>query len=192
MEESDHTGITLRLFEAAQRSRGNLGIALQAYLRRTPDDLASVVPLGAPVRLCKGAYDEPEQIAFRSRDEVDDAFDRLLRALMAAESTRPAIATHDERRIAVAIECAAARSGPWEFQMLYGIRESLQRSLVADGHAVRVYVPYGDAWYPYLTRRLAERPANLWFFLRALFGRQASQDRARPAVGGWREGSAGG
>ena len=171
MEESAHTAMTLRLYEASQRTHGNLGVALQAYLRRTPDDLELIAPLGGHVRLCKGAYDEPEQIAFRSRDEVDDAYDRLLRSLMASESTKPAVATHDDRRQAVAIECARARSGPWEFQMLYGIRESLQRSLVADGHALRVYVPYGDAWYPYLTRRIAERPANLWFFLRALVGR---------------------
>lgn len=171
MEESEHTAATLEVYETAQRSHGNLGVALQAYLRRTPGDLERVIPLGGHVRLCKGAYDEPEEIALSSRVEVDQALDALTRTLMAAESTRPAIATHDDRRMATAIACAATRRAPWEFQMLFGIRESLQRSLVADGHALRVYVPYGDAWYPYLTRRIAERPANLWFFLRALFGR---------------------
>ena len=171
MEESAHTATTLGLYETAQRKHGNLGVALQSYLRRTPGDLDRVAPLGGHVRLCKGAYDEPEEIAFRSRDDVDDAYDALLRTLMAAEETKPAVATHDDGRIGVALVRATHRTGPWEFQMLYGIRESLQRSLVADGHELRVYVPYGDAWYPYLTRRLAERPANLWFFIRALFGK---------------------
>jgi proline dehydrogenase len=171
MEESAHTAATLDFYEAAQKAHGNLGLALQAYLRRTPEDLDRVAHLGGHIRLCKGAYDEPEQIAFRTRKQVDAAFDELCAALMAQPDAKPAIATHDHERIAVAIRCGAERIGPWELQMLYGIRESLQRSLVADGQPLRVYVPYGDAWYPYLTRRMAERPANLWFFLRALFGR---------------------
>jgi len=171
MEESEHTATTLRMYSAAQRAHGNLGVALQAYLRRTPDDLDAVAALGGHIRLCKGAYDEPEERAYRSRPEVNDAYDDLTRRLMAIEGTKPAIATHDDGRIAVAIECAATRTAPWEFQMLYGIRDPLQRSLAADGRAVRVYVPYGDSWYPYLTRRIAERPANLGFFLRAVFSR---------------------
>ena len=171
MEESAHTATTLQLYQAAQRRHGNLGLALQAYLRRTPDDLAAAAPLGGHIRLCKGAYDEPETIAFRSRDEVNTAYDRLLHALMAVESVKPAIATHDEPRIALAEELGLKRTAPWEFQMLYGIRERLQRELVAAGYSMRVYVPYGDSWYPYLTRRMAERPANVWFFVRALFGR---------------------
>jgi proline dehydrogenase len=171
MEDSDHTETTLRLYEEAQKNHGNLGVALQAYLRRTPEDLDQVAPLGGHIRLCKGAYDEPEEIALRSRREVDAAFDDLCAALMAQVDAKPAIATHDDARIAVAIALADRRQQPWELQMLYGIRESLQRSLVADGHPLRVYIPYGDAWYPYLTRRMAERPANLWFFLRALFGK---------------------
>lgn len=171
MEESAHTATTLQLYQAAQRRHGNLGLALQAYLRRTPDDLAAAAPLGGHIRLCKGAYDEPEAIAFRSRDEVNTAYDRLLHALMAVESVKPAIATHDEPRIALAEELGLKRTAPWEFQMLYGIRQRLQRELVAAGYSMRVYVPYGDSWYPYLTRRMAERPANVWFFVRALFGR---------------------
>jgi proline dehydrogenase len=171
MEESTHTATTLRLYSEAQRRHGNLGVALQAYLRRTAGDLATIAPLGGHIRLCKGAYDEAETIAFRSRDDVNAAFDRLLHSLMPAESVKPAIATHDERRILLAEELGTRRTGPWEFQMLYGVRERLQRELVAAGYGMRIYVPYGDSWYPYLTRRMAERPANVWFFVRALFGR---------------------
>jgi proline dehydrogenase len=171
MEESAHTERTLELYEAAQRAYGNLGLALQAYLYRTPDDLARIAPLGGHIRLCKGAYDEDPEIAHRSRSRVDEAYDRLLRDLMAWPGVKPAIATHDQDRIELSVDLVFGREAPYEFQMLYGVRPSLQRGLVADGHPVRIYVPYGDAWYPYLTRRLAERPANLWFFLRALFGR---------------------
>jgi proline dehydrogenase len=171
MEESAHTITTLRLYREAQRKHGNLGLAIQAYLRRTPQDLAAVLSLGGHIRLCKGAYDEPEAIAFRTRDEVDAAYDALQRSLMATGSVKPAIATHDEKRIVVTEELALSRTEPWEFQMLYGIRTALQEDLVADGYAMRVYVPYGDSWYPYLTRRIAERPANVWFFFRALIGR---------------------
>ena len=171
MEESAHTPITLGLYEAAQSRHGNLGLALQAYLHRTADDLPRVAALGGHIRLCKGAYDEPDSVAYRSRGRVDEEFDRLLGALMPVEGTYPAIATHDEARIDATLRLAADRAGAFEFQMLYGVRGALQRSLVERGHRVRLYVPYGDAWYPYLTRRIAERPANVWFFLRALVGR---------------------
>jgi proline dehydrogenase len=171
MEESAYTGSTLRLYRATQAEHGNLGVAIQAYLHRTPADLDAILPLGGHIRLCKGAYDEPEEIAYRHRVDVDTAFDRLLVPLMAAEETMPAVATHDDARIAATVGAAAHRGGLWEFQMLYGVRPKLQRQLVAEGHTLRVYVPYGDAWYPYLTRRMAERPANLWFFIRAVFGR---------------------
>jgi proline dehydrogenase len=171
MEDSAHTGATLRLYEAAQKEHGNLGVAVQAYLHRTPADLDRIIPLGGHVRLCKGAYDEPVAVALQSRVDIDSAFDRLLRVLMDAPETMPAVATHDGDRIAVALDLAAHRVGPWEFQMLYGIRAKLQRELVGAGHPMRVYVPYGDSWYPYLTRRIAERPANVWFFIRALVGR---------------------
>jgi proline dehydrogenase len=171
MEESAYTETTVAVYEAAQREHGNLGLALQAYLHRTPADLERVAPLGGHVRLCKGAYDEPDEVALRSRKEVDRAFDRLAEGLMAFEETRPAIATHDEVRIDVALAAARRRHNPFEFQMLYGIRGPLQRRLVTEGHALRIYVPYGDHWYPYLTRRIAEKPANVRFFLRALVGR---------------------
>lgn len=171
MEDSSLTDATLDTYEATQRTHGNLGVALQAYLRRTPGDLARIIPLGGHVRLCKGAYDEPEAVAFRSRSQVNAAYDGLLAALMAEEGVVPAIATHDDARVDVARQAANGRKGSYEFQMLYGIRVSLQEDLVAEGLPVRSYIPYGEAWYPYLTRRMAERPANLWFFVRALFGR---------------------
>ncbi len=171
MEDSSLTDATLDAYETAQRTHGNLGVALQAYLRRTPGDLARIAPLGGHIRLCKGAYDEPESIAFRSRSQVNAAYDGLLATLMADEGLLPALATHDDARIDATRQAADRRDGPYEFQMLYGIRVSLQEELVAAGLPVRSYIPYGEAWYPYLTRRMAERPANLWFFIRALFGK---------------------
>jgi proline dehydrogenase len=171
MEESTLTDATLDVYAAVQAEHGNLGVAVQAYLYRTPADLERLIPLGGHVRLCKGAYREPSQVAFGRRGEVDTAFDGCLRMLMADPGVVPAIATHDTDRIDLARRLAASRAAPFEFQMLYGVRTPLQRDLVAEGFPLRVYVPYGAAWYPYLTRRLAERPANVWFFARALAGR---------------------
>ena len=170
MEESSLTDATLNIYQRAQQAHGNLGVALQAYLRRTPQDLARIASLGGHIRLCKGAYDEPESIAFRSRQDVNDAYDALAETLLADEGLMPALATHDDARVAAAMTAVDGRSAPYEFQMLYGIRVSLQEQLVDDGVPVRSYIPYGEAWYPYLTRRMAERPANLWFFVRALLG----------------------
>jgi proline dehydrogenase len=171
MEESTLTGVTLDLYCRTQADHGNLGLALQAALHRTPADLGRVLPLGGHIRLCKGAYDEPAEVALRRREQVSAAFAALLVELMACEGVRPAVATHDDRLVARARELARGRQQPFEFQMLYGIRPSLQAELVAAGFPVRVYVPYGVAWYPYLTRRMAERPSNLWFFVRAFFRR---------------------
>jgi len=171
MEESEWTGTTIDIYESVQRERGNLGIAVQAYLHRTLEDLQRLIVLGGHIRLCKGAYAEPADIAYQSKGEVVESFDRLLEVLMAAEQTKPAVGTHDDRLIDRAFELAATRHEPFEFQMLYGIRESLQHEIVAKGFPLRVYVPYGSEWYPYLTRRLAERPANLLFFARALVGK---------------------
>lgn len=171
MEDSRYTQATIELFETAQRAHGNLGIAIQAYLRRSPSDLERLVPLGGHIRLCKGAYVEPEEVALTSKSEVDRAFAEQLRVLMRASITTPAIATHDSALVDLARELAADRGqAPYEFQMLYGVRPDLQRRLVAEGHRLRVYLPFGSEWYPYLTRRLAERPANAWFFARAMFG----------------------
>lgn len=171
MEESAHTDATIGLYESVQRTHGNLGIAVQSYLLRTASDLERLIPLGGHIRLCKGAYAESEEIAFQSHGDVDASFDRLSARLMASPGVKPAIATHDDLRIAPVIARSFQRDEPWEFQMLYGVRRDRQAELVAAGHAMRVYVPYGEAWYPYLTRRLAERPANLTFFGRALLGR---------------------
>ncbi len=171
MEDSTLTDGTIDIYERVQSANGNLGIALQAYLKRTPADLARITPLGGHIRLCKGAYDEPESISFRSRRQVNDAYDALMASLIDDEGLLPGLATHDYARVDAAIAAAKGRTAPYEFQMLFGIREPLQERLVADGLALRSYIPYGEAWYPYLTRRMAERPANLWFFIRALFSR---------------------
>lgn len=171
MEESRYTEATIALYEAVQERRGNLGIALQSYLRRTPADLARILPLGGHIRLCKGAYREDAGAAFQRSSEVGEAYDALARTLMEAEHVRPAMATHDQDRLDLVCGLAASRAGPFEFQMLYGVRSDAQRALVAAGHDLRIYVPYGANWYPYLTRRIAERPANMRFFLRAAAGR---------------------
>jgi proline dehydrogenase len=170
MEESGHVEKTVTAFETIQARRGNLGIAVQSYLYRTPHDLDRIVARGGHVRLCKGAYAEPAEVAHQDRNRVDGAFDALTRRLMATPDIMPAIATHDTNRIELTKRLSQQRSNPWEFQMLYGVRNSLQASLITDGYPLRVYVPYGTAWYPYLTRRMAERPANLAFFLRAAVG----------------------
>jgi proline dehydrogenase len=171
MEDSSHTAATVDLYAAAQQRHGNLGLALQAYLFRTPDDLRRLLPLGGHLRLCKGAYVEPDEVAFTAKGEVDAAYARLLEMLMVDARVIPAVATHDPRLIDLTRKLANSRSQPFEFQMLYGVRPQAQKELVAAGYPVRIYVPYGVRWYPYLVRRLGERPANLWFFARALVGR---------------------
>jgi proline dehydrogenase len=170
MEESAHTGTTIDIYERVQSVHGNVGIAVQAYLKRTAADLDRLIPLGGHIRLCKGAYAEPPEVAVQRAADVDASFDRLASVLMGAPGVVPAIATHDDARIEPVIDAAEHRVGAWEFQMLHGVRRDRQQQLVDAGHAMRVYVPYGDAWYPYFSRRLAERPANVTFFLRALVG----------------------
>jgi proline dehydrogenase len=170
MEESEYTQPTLDLYVAAQSTHGNLGVAVQSYLLRTASDFDRIIPLRGHIRLCKGAYAEPEGVAYQSGVDVDASFDRLGALLMESPGVKPAIASHDDARLAKILGSAEHRHEPWEFQMLYGIRRDRQAEIVAMGHEVRVYVPYGEAWYPYLTRRMAERPANLMFFMRALIG----------------------
>ncbi|MEE9176829.1 MAG: proline dehydrogenase family protein [Acidimicrobiia bacterium] len=170
MEDSRYTDSTVRLYENAQAEHGNLGIAIQAYLHRTPQDLVRLVPLGGHIRLCKGAYVESEEVALTSNPEINAAFAEQMRTLMASEETKPAIATHDMSLLDLARALAAERNHPFEFQMLYGVRRELQKQLVTEGYPVRVYLPFGSQWYPYLTRRLAERPSNAWFLVRAAFG----------------------
>jgi len=143
---------------------------IQAYLRRSKADIERLNQLGVEVRLCKGAYDESPNVAFPSKDDVDRNYVRLMRELL-DHGTYPAIATHDERIIDETMRYAREQGiGPdrFEFQMLYGIRRDLQRKVVAQGYRLRVYVPYGTAWYPYFMRRLAERPANVLFLARNL------------------------
>lgn len=171
MEDSRYTDATVRIYEKVQAGRGNLGLAIQAYMKRTPDDLQRLVGLGGHIRLCKGAYVEPEAVALTSKSDVDAAYADQLRTLMAAPTTAPAIATHDQELIDLTRSLASNRAGYFEFQMLYGVRPSLQAELVDAGYPLRVYLPFGSQWYPYLTRRLAERPANAWFFARAAMGR---------------------
>lgn len=167
MEGSDYTDRTLDLFEQHLYPvyPENVGIVLQSMLRRTMADTERAVQLRARVRLCKGAYREPPEIAFPDKADVDDSYLRAMRLLM-TEGRYPGLATHDERIVDEAKRFARAEGiGPerFEFQMLYGVRRDLQEALVRDGWRVRVYVPYGTQWYQYLMRRLAERPANLWF-----------------------------
>lgn len=150
-----------------------LGVALQAYLRRTPGDCEEFAASGARVRLCKGAYDEPASVAYRGRAEVAEAYLACLRVLMTGTGY-PMVASHDPAVInaAGAIARESGRgAGEFEYQMLYGIRDDEQRRLTGAGNHVRVYLPFGTQWYGYFMRRLAERPANLTFFLRALVGR---------------------
>ncbi len=168
MEDSRYTEATVRLFEHGQAETANFGVALQAYMKRTPADLERLIPLGGHIRLCKGAYVEPDEVAIQSKAIVDAAFDQQMRVLMAADSTVPAIATHDSKLLETGRELASRRTAPFEFQMLFGVRTDVQRELVAHGFPLRIYLPFGSQWYPYLTRRLAERPSNAWFFARAL------------------------
>ena len=170
MEDHTTTDSTLRILAAIRKDFPATGAVLQAYLRRTEADCRDLATAGSRVRLCKGAYDEPESVAFTDRAEVDKSYVRCLSVLMAGAG-RPLVATHDPRLIEIAQDRASANGraiDSYEFQMLYGIRPNEQRRLVAAGHPVRVYTPYGVDWYGYFMRRLAERPANVTFFLRSL------------------------
>ncbi|MDP9429914.1 MAG: proline dehydrogenase family protein [Actinomycetota bacterium] len=173
MEESGTVDSTLTVLAELRRDHPGTGAVLQAALRRTEDDAAALAVPGSRVRLVKGAYDEPPSVAFRARADVDAAYARCLGVLMRGPG-HPMVGTHDPRLLSVARRLAA-REGrtpdSWEVQMLHGIRTDEQRRLVADGLCLRAYVPYGVDWYGYFMRRLAERPANLRFFLRALVTR---------------------
>ena len=171
MEDHTTTDSTLGILRQLREDFPSTGAVLQSYLRRTEGDCRDLAHAGSRVRLCKGAYKEPETVAFQTATEVDRSYVRCMKVLFAGEGY-PMLATHDPRLIAVAEQLGAGRaSDSWEFQMLYGIRPNEQRRLVQEGRTVRVYVPYGDEWYGYLMRRLAERPANLAFFARALVTR---------------------
>jgi|DewCreStandDraft_1066081.scaffolds.fasta_scaffold00433_17 proline dehydrogenase len=173
MEDSAHVDVTLRIYRRL-RAAGfdQLGIVLQAYLRRTESDLEALLPLRPNVRVVKGAYKEPPEVAFPSKRQVDDNFLRLVRRNLGA-GNYTAVATHD-RRIIDSVKVWTRQAGVerqrFEFQMLYGIRPDLQRALAREGYTVRAYVPYGEDWYSYFARRIAERPENLLFVIRGVLG----------------------
>jgi proline dehydrogenase len=171
MESSEYVDRTLRLVRAMHSRHASVRAVIQAYLRRSQADVEALCAERIPVRLCKGAYKEPASVAFPSKRDVDRNYLRLTRILL-EKGVYPGIATHDPRMVHGALDAALelrVPAGRFEFQMLYGIRRDLQRMLVAGGYRLRLYVPYGVAWYPYFMRRLAERPANLLFLARNLF-----------------------
>ncbi len=168
MEDHTTTDSTLAVLAELRRDHPSTGAVLQAYLHRTEADCRDLA--GSRVRLCKGAYQEPESVAFQDRQDVDRAFVRCLKVLMAGDGY-PMVATHDPRLVEIAAALAVRHDRPkgsYEFQMLYGVRPDEQRRLADEGETVRLYVPYGTEWYGYLVRRMAEKPANLALFLRAL------------------------
>jgi proline dehydrogenase len=170
MEASEYVDRTLRVVSTVHQRHGSVRAVIQACLYRSEKDIDSLIAAGIPVRLVKGAYREPATVAWPKKPDVDTSFLRLTKQLL-ERGTNPAIATHDASIIGETVRWTRARKvepGRFEFQMLYGIRRDLQRQLACDGFRVRLYVPYGDAWYPYFMRRLAERPANVLFLARNL------------------------
>lgn len=173
MEDHTTTDATLAALQTLRVDFPNVGAVLQAYLRRTEADCRDLAGPGSRIRLCKGAYREPPSVAFQQRADVDRSYVRCLRILMHGKGY-PMVATHDPRLVAIAGAMAlqsGRAKGDYEYQMLFGVRPDEQGKLVSREERVRVYVPYGTEWYPYLTRRLAERPANMAFFLRAIASR---------------------
>ena len=170
MESSEYVDRTLAIVRRLYSACGCVRAVIQAYLYRSESDIESLCQDRIPVRLCKGAYKESTKVAFPQKSQVDANYDQLMKLLL-DKGTDPAIASHDELMIQRALDYVRARGiglDRFEFQMLYGIRRDLQRRLVKAGYRVRLYVPYGDAWYPYFMRRLAERPANVVFLARNL------------------------
>jgi len=173
MEGSNVTQPTIDCFKRLRDEFGlnDVGVALQSYLYRTMDDARALVKIPARIRICKGAYNEPPQVAYPDKKDVDDNYVRVMQLLLSS-GVYHGIATHDPKMIDATVEFAQ-RQGigkeAFEFQMLYGIRRDLQEQLARDGYRMRVYVPYGKHWYPYFMRRLAERPANIWFVMKNLW-----------------------
>jgi proline dehydrogenase len=170
MEGSNVMQLTLDIFKRLRSEFGlnDVGIVLQSYLYRTMDDAKDLLKIPARIRLCKGAYDEPPSVAYPDKKDVDDNYVRVMQLLLAS-GTYHGIATHDPKMIDATIDFAhreGVSQEAFEFQMLYGIRRDLQEQLARDGYRMRVYVPYGKHWYPYFMRRLAERPANIWFVMK--------------------------
>ena len=174
MEDHTTTDSTLSILRELRKDFPETGAVVQAYLHRTEDDCRALAYEGSRVRLCKGAYNEPEEVAWQDDLDVDRSYVRCLKVLLAGQGY-PMIATHDPRLIEIASSLASRHGrepGSYEFQMLYGIRPEEQRRLVKAGETVRVYIPYGAEWYGYLMRRLAERPQNLSFFVRSLVSKK--------------------
>ncbi|MFW6182450.1 MAG: proline dehydrogenase family protein [Chloroflexota bacterium] len=178
MEESELVEATLDLFHTLREAYGfsNTGVVIQAYLYRSEADVRHLIGEGVSVRLCKGAYSEPPEIAFSDKAATNENFVRLTKLLLGeqarANGAYAAIATHDDEMLQAAMAYAREENIPadaYELQMLYGVRRRTQEMLAQQGYRVRVYIPYGTAWYPYFMRRLAERPANLWFFIANFF-----------------------
>jgi proline dehydrogenase len=172
MEGSDVTQKTIDIFKRLRAEFGlnDVGIVLQSYLRRTYEDTIDLLKIPARIRICKGAYKEPAEVAFPDKKDVDANYIKVTQLLLTS-GVYHGIATHDPKMIDATIKFAAQEGigkGAFEFQMLYGVRRDLQRQLARDGYNMRVYVPYGEHWYPYFMRRLAERPANIWFVLKNL------------------------
>lgn len=181
MEDHTKTEATLDIWRDVHEAHPNVGVVIQSALRRSSADVDRIIAVGGRVRLCKGAYDEPPTVAYRTKRAVDANYLRLMDRLLRAD-VYPALATHDPRIIARAIEAAEIMGlprGRFEFQMLYGVRRDLQRTLVDRGYTVRIYVPYGREWYPYFMRRLAERPANVGFMLRAVVKEEGRRLRGK-------------
>jgi proline dehydrogenase len=176
MEGSAYTERTLDLYKRLKEDQPNVGVCLQSYLRRTPDDIAALMPLRPAIRLVKGAYDEPASIALRKKADVDAAYEEQAKSMLPAVgggTLRLGLGTHDTRlveRVAEAARVANVAIDAFEVQMLYGIRMDEQRRLAAAGYRVRDLISYGEAWYAWYLRRLAERPANVWFAVRQLVG----------------------
>ena len=171
MEGSIYTQRTVELVKRVRAQTPCVGAVIQAYLYRSESDIHDLLSYGCRIRLCKGAYKEPAEVAFQRKQDVDGNYAKLMQLLLPSGFYH-GIATHDPHMIAATIRCAAEKQiskDDFEFQMLYGVRTDLQRQLVRDGYRVRIYVPYGQEWFPYFMRRLAERPANLGFFLRNFF-----------------------
>ena len=170
MEGSNVTQVTLDIFDRlrSEFELNDVGIVVQSYLYRTKEDVAALLKIPARIRLCKGAYNEPAEVAYPQKKDNDDNYVRVMQMLLSS-GVYHGIATHDPKMIDATIDFAQ-REGigkdAFEFQMLYGIRRDLQEQLARDGYGMRVYVPYGKHWYPYFMRRLAERPANIWFVLK--------------------------
>ena len=174
MEDHTTTDSTLAVLRDLRKDFPETGAVLQAYLFRTEDDCRALAHEGSRVRLCKGTYDEPESVAFQDKGDVDRSYVRCLKVLLGGQGY-PMIATHDPRMIEIASSLASRfqrEPGSYEFQMLLGIRPEEQKRLAGRGETVRVYVPYGDEWYGYLMRRMAERPQNLSFFLKSLVSKK--------------------